>query len=144
MKLISFTKQFNIFDLINFLKNKLISIIYFKKRRLIRYSFQSDIYLKKYFPHYLNIEEIRHIFFDKQLFAYSNLNEKPKIIEILKQNCTIKSKNYIEYADKIIRKEFLIFEKEYKFKNKINWNFSFFNNFYWMILLFHRNLIKTF
>lgn len=137
MKFLDYAKHFKIPNLINFsknfLKNKLISIRYFKKRHLIREISQSEVSLKKYIPSNLNIEKLRNIFFNKQLFAYSNLSEKPKIIEFLKQECAIKSNNYIKYADKIIEREFSIFEKKIKFKNKINWHFSLLNNFYWKL-----------
>ncbi|MFX1320919.1 MAG: alginate lyase family protein [Promethearchaeota archaeon] len=81
----------------------------------------------------LRYVQIRESFFNNQLFAYSNKNEKEKIIEYLNYNCNEEISNYLHYADKIINREFNIFEITYKFQEKINWHYSFFNDFSWQL-----------
>ncbi len=135
MNLINFVRDLNIINMIKFSKNYIIKqkllLKNFKKKCLIRNTYLSDILLLKFLSDSFKYEEIRNIFFNKNLFAYSNINEKEKIIEILNQNCSVDVKKYIEYADNIIRKEFSIFEINYKFKNHINWHYSFFEGYYW-------------
>ena len=103
---------------------------YNKKREIIRNSYLFDRIFKKVFGSLRNAE-IRESFFNNQLFAYSNKNEKEKIIEYLNYYCIEEIKNYLNFANKIINKEFNIFEKTYKFKEEVDWHYSFFNNFSW-------------
>lgn len=138
MNLKKIINNFNYFNFINFYKqellNKLLLFKYYNKKRIIlRNSFHSDFLLEDFFKKSLNFEKLRNIFFNKQLFAYAYNLEKEKIIEYLKENCAIDIRNYIEYADKIIRKELSIFEKTYRFKNKLDWYYSFLDNFKWIL-----------
>ena len=97
----------------------------------LRNSFKSDSFYHDNFNISLNFKRLRESFFNRNLFAYSNSSEKEKIMEYLNENCSSIIKKYIESANKILEKEFSIFEKKYKFKNKINWNYSFFKDFNW-------------
>jgi len=138
MNLKKIISNFNHFNFINFYKpellnNLLLFTYYNKKRTILRNSFHSDFLLDEFFKKSLNFEKMRNIFFNKQIFAYSNNLEREKIIEYLKEDCVIEIGNYIEYADKIIRKELSIFEKSYRFKNKLDWHYSFFNTFKWIL-----------
>ncbi len=125
---------FNSIDVLrDFLSKKFINFKNIKHKRIIRNSYQSDFHIKKYISFDFDMESIKNIYFDNQIFSYTNLSEKPKINRILKDNCILKSKQYIEYANKILKNQFSIFEKTYEFKRNINWHYGFFNNFYWKL-----------
>lgn len=112
-------------------RNQLFFRVYNKKKIKLRNSFKSDSFYHDNFNISLNFKRLRESFFNRNLFAYSNSSEKEKIMEYLNENCSSIIKKYIECANKILEKEFSIFEKKYKFKNKINWNYSFFKDFNW-------------
>jgi len=135
MNLIKNLKKINYFNLINIYKEEIRKKLYFKyynkKRTKLRNSYLSDTLLKEFFKKTLNYKKFRKIFFNKNFFAYSNRNEEKRIIEILNQNCSEEIEEYINYANKILMKEFSIFEKVYKPDNRINWHHSFFDNFTW-------------
>ncbi|MHA1757255.1 MAG: alginate lyase family protein [Promethearchaeota archaeon] len=108
---------------------------FYKKKKI---SILKNLSFKDSFVHkYLNIKtsynEIRDSFFEKNLFAYSKLNQKEKIINILKKQHKSLLHSYIDYANKILENNFSVFDKEIKFKNEINWHYSFFNDFYWKL-----------
>lgn len=109
-----------------------------KKRIILSNSHQSDRLLHKFFKKSLDFEKIREIFFNIDLFPYSVNSEKERIIQILKNDFEEESKKYIEIADKIINKEFYVFEKYHKFDNVIHWQFSFFNHYYWPLKKSHK------
>lgn len=114
------------------LANNLILKYYFnKKRSNIRNSYFSDKLIKDFFKNDLNFNNLRSVYFNKNIFIYSDKNERKKIIELLKQNCFDEIKKYIEYAETIIRKEFSIFDKRHNFKNKIDWHYSYFEDYQW-------------
>lgn len=118
----------------NFLfHNLLISKYYKKKREIIRNSFNSDKFLKRFFRDLLNFENFRNIFFKKSFFAYSFKAEKAKIIKFLNDHYSIKTEKYIEYANTIMKQEFSIFEKNHKFQKEIDWHHSFFTDFKWKL-----------
>ncbi len=140
MKIKNLVKLFNYFYFINFLrqnsyqiKNLLFFKAYNKKRIILRNSFKSKSFFNDIFNIPLKIKRLRKIFFNKNLFSYSNNSEKKKIIRLLKENCPTTIKKYLEYANKILNKEFSIFEKNYKFNNEINWHYSFFDNYIWRL-----------
>ncbi len=98
--------------LLNYLFNFKIK----KKREILRGSYFSDSLLENFFKKLLNYEELRTIFFKKNIFAYNDDDEKEKILECLNKHCSNKIKQYINLACKVINKEFTIFEKDYQFK----------------------------
>jgi len=130
-------KKFTYFNFVNFYKFLIKDLLFFKfynkKRAIIRNSYRNDTFLTDFFRKTLDYVKIKDAFFNKNIFAYSNIKKKPNIIEILKENCSTEIKTYIKYANKIIEKDFSIFEKKYKFENDINWFFSFFNDFKWKL-----------
>jgi len=137
MKIIKFVKNYKILNSINlfrsFIIEKLIFLKNFKIKRKIRGSYQTESLVEKFFPKSLNFEKNRAIFFKKNLFAYSNTSEIEDLMKFLNKNCPEEIKNYIECAEKVIRNEFSIFEKNYCFKNKIKWHYSFFQDYYWKL-----------
>ncbi len=129
-------KSLNISKIIEKIENKTRKILLFKyynkKREIIRKSGISG----EFFWRMLGspkITDIRNLFFNNKIFAYSNKEEKENIIEYLKDNCSREINNCINYADKVIRKEFDIFEKTHLFEKKINWHYSFNNHFIWKL-----------
>ncbi|TKJ24116.1 MAG: hypothetical protein CEE43_00095 [Promethearchaeota archaeon Loki_b32] len=129
-------KSLNISKIIEKIENKIRKILLFKyynkKREIIRKSGISD----EFFWRMLGspkISDIRNLFFNNNIFAYSNKEEKEKIIECLKNNCSREINDYLNFADKVIRKEFDIFEKTHIFDEKIDWHYSFFNGFRWKL-----------
>ncbi len=117
--------------------NKFINFIYRfslnKKRILFLNSYKSEDFLKAFFKKSIDYKRILTIFYNNNIFAYSDINQKEKVINLLKKYSSSKIKNFLEYAEKIERNELKIFEKEYKFNNQVNWYYSFFNNFNWEI-----------
>jgi len=130
---------FNLFDISRFKRkiNKIFQKFVFfkyhnKKREVIRNSFVSDKLFKNIFRS-LKITEIRRLFFNNRLFAFSNKNEKAKIIGYLNHYCNREIKDYLHYANRIINKEFDIFDITHRFKEKVDWHYSFFNDFSWLM-----------
>jgi len=121
----------NLFELFkNTLKSRFNKIKNFKRKRLIKYSFYSGAHLKKYFPLSFNMEKLRDIFFEKNLFSYIDLNQKDKIIELLNKECSTIVQKYVDSAEAIINKNFFIFEKPIS-KSFFNWHKSFFGDYIW-------------
>lgn len=138
MKIKNFPKSSNLINFRIFLidkyfqiKNRLFFKLYYKKKIILRNSYKSDSFFFDLFKDKINFKKLREILFDRNLFAYSNPSEKDDIIKYLNENCSSTIKKYIKYANKIVNKEFSIFEKKHKFENEINWSYGFFNNFYW-------------
>ena len=138
MDYIEYLKKINYFNIVNFFFPKIEKLINFKfyrkKKVLLRNSHTSETLLKRFFKKSLNYEEFRKIFFKNKFFYYTNEAEKPKIIELLKLNCLDEIENYLEYAENIIKNEYQIFEKSYKFIKKIDWHYSFFEDFHWEVI----------
>ncbi|MFX1444400.1 MAG: alginate lyase family protein [Promethearchaeota archaeon] len=74
---------------------------------------------------------MREKFFSRNLFAYSNDIEYEDLIENLNTYCSDSIKGFLKYADDILNRTFNIYEKDYTFDRKINWHYSFFNNYIW-------------
>ena len=134
MNFLSVLKAFGIYGSIEKIKKIFRDFIFFKyynkKKEIIRNSvIFNELFLRVFGT--LKITEIRTIFYDSQLFAYSKKNEKEKIIIYLQNNCSKEIENYLNYANKIMGKEFNIFERTHVFEGKVNWHYSFFNNFVW-------------
>ncbi len=130
-------KKVSYLNIINYyypLFEKKLKFIFLSKNRLyLRNSSKSDDILKKKFRKDLDFDEFRRFFFNKKIFSYSNSREKSKIIEILNQNHLSSINKYIKLATQVISKEFIIFEKKIKFKDKIDWHYSFFDDFRWKL-----------
>ncbi|MFX0011835.1 MAG: alginate lyase family protein, partial [Candidatus Hermodarchaeota archaeon] len=125
----------NYYNIVNYykpiLENKLKIILFNKNKIYLRNSSKSDNILKKNFGSNLNFDEFKRVFFGKKIFSYSDQKEKSKIIEILNQNHADSVLNYINIANQVVAKEFVIFEKKHTFKNEIDWHYSFFDDFRW-------------
>ncbi|MFX1501756.1 MAG: alginate lyase family protein [Promethearchaeota archaeon] len=80
-----------------------------------------------------NVEKLRSQFFDFKLLSYSNLKEKPKIINFINSNCKKEKKDYINRANEILKNRVDIFGKEHIFKKKINWHYGFYKNYIWKL-----------
>ena len=130
-------RKLNYFNIVNFytpvIKNLLFSKFYDKKRGILRNSYKTESLLRNFFKKQLNYDRIRLMFFNNDLFSYSNKTEKLKIIKLLNQNSSEQVEIYLKIADEIIQKKISIFEKEKKFDSQINWHYGFFNNFYWKL-----------
>ncbi|MBY9020952.1 MAG: hypothetical protein KGD67_07830, partial [Candidatus Lokiarchaeota archaeon] len=126
MKKISYFKIINYYTPI--LEKKIKSLFFNKNKAYLRNSSQSDEILKRNFGKNLDYDEFRRVFFDKKIFSYSRSGEKSKIVEALNQGHI---NSNIKFANQIISREFIIFEKKYKFKKKIDWHHSFFGDFRW-------------
>jgi len=134
-KVLKSLRKVSYLNIINYyyplLEKKLKSIFLNKNRLYLRNSNNSDDIFKKSFGKNLDFDEYKRFFFNSEIFSYSNSREKSKIIEELNQNHLSSINKYIKLADQIISKEFIIFEKKYKFKDKIDWHYSFFGDFRW-------------
>jgi hypothetical protein len=130
-------KKVSYFNIINYykprLEKKLKSILLNKNKSYLRNSSKSFDILKKEFGNNLDFDEFTRVFFNKKIFRYSDSREKSKIIEVLNQNHSDSINKYIKFADQIISKEFIIFEKKHQFKEKIDWHYSFFGDFRWKL-----------
>ncbi|MFX0104114.1 MAG: alginate lyase family protein [Candidatus Hodarchaeota archaeon] len=62
---------------------------------------------------------------------YSIIEDRLSIIEYLKENCKKSIDKYLASANKVIQKDFSIFEKKYRFKNDIDWHYTFFKDISW-------------
>ena len=127
-------KYFNFFDLVNFYRYDLSDIILTKKKKkhkaLLTNSYKSDFLLKRFFKNSLKYDTIMENFFSKDLFAFSNKNVKIEIVNLLNKKSNF-IETYLKKANDILGNRFTIFEKQYKFNSKIEWNYSFFKNYYW-------------
>jgi len=130
-------KHISYFNLVNhyipFLIKKITSLFFNKRKIYLRNSYSSDNLLKKFFGRTSNFEEPQRIFFDKDIFSYSNRDEKVKIIKFLKQNNQIELTRYIEEANQLLTNKVTIFEKEYHFNDNFDWFYSFTDDFCWKI-----------
>ena len=136
-KVLKSLKKVSYFNIINYykpiLEKKLNSIFLNKNIVYLRNSSKSNDILKKKFGKNLDFDEFNRVFFNKRIFSYSNSREKSKIIEELNQNHFNSINKYIKFANQVISKEFIIFEKNYKFEDKIDWHYSFFDDFRWKL-----------
>ncbi len=136
-KVLKSLKKVSYFNIINYykpiLEKKLNSIFLNKNKVYLRNSSKSNDILKKNFGKNLDFDEFNRVFFNKRIFSYSNSREKSKIIEELNQNHFNSINKYIKLANQVISKEFIIFEKNYKFEDKIDWHYSFFDDFRWKL-----------
>lgn len=128
-------KNFDYFNLINVyyivLRDKIGFKYFNKKRAILRQSHYSDDLLYSIFRKSLNFHKLFNIFFKKSLLSYTHDKECEKISEILKNYCNDDVKQYINYADKILNNEFLIFKTPISFNKEIDWQFGFYENFRW-------------
>jgi len=136
-KLLKLLKKVSYFNVINYykplLEKKLNSILLNKNKSYLRNSSKSNDIFKKSFGKNLDFDEFRRVFFNREIFSYSNSREKSKIIEVLNQNHSSSVNKYIKIANQIISKEFIIFERRHKFKEKIDWHYSFFGDIRWKL-----------
>ena len=136
-KILKSLKKGSYFNIINYyyppLEKKLKSIFFNKNKLYLRNSSKSNDIFKKKIGQDLDIDELRSVFFNKEIFGYSNSREKSKIIEELNHNHLSSINKCIKLANQIISKEFIIFEKKHKFKDKIDWHYSFFGDFRWKL-----------
>ncbi len=130
-------KKVSYLNIINYyypLFEKKLKFIFLSKNRLyLRNSGKSDDILKKKLGKNLDFDEFKGVFFNNEIFSYSNSKEKSKISEELNQNHLSSINKYIKLANQVISKEFIIFEKNYRFKDKIDWHYSFFDDFRWRL-----------
>jgi len=127
-KVLKSLKKVSYFNVINYykpiLEKKLKSIFLYKNKLYLRNSSKSNDILKKRIGSNLDFDEFRRVFFNKQIFSYSNSREKSKIIEILNQNHLNSVNKYIKFADQIIsirlfQKNLLFLKKNMSLKKKL-------------------------
>ena len=127
--------NFNYITFNNFYKPLFLNYIFSfkirKKREILRQAYLSNSLLDNFFKKPIDYEKLRMIFYNKDIFAYIHDTERDEIIEYLNKNHANQIKEYIKSADKVIKREFTIFEKNYKFEKSIQWNYGFFDDFYW-------------
>ncbi len=116
---------------INKYTNSIYRISLNKKRMRLLNSYKSDDILKSFYKKSINYKKVLKIFYNKTIFAYSDGSQKENIIQLLKKYSYSKIRKYLDYAEKIERNEFIVFEKEHKFNNQVNWHYSFFNDYKW-------------
>ncbi|MFX0036802.1 MAG: alginate lyase family protein [Candidatus Hermodarchaeota archaeon] len=125
---------FKISNYVGRVKNIILKLLYakfFKKRReVIRNPYAIEKLIRKVLKA-LNIEDIRNKFFKNNIFAYSKISERENLIEYIKNKCPVELEKYLKYAEEIIEGKFRIFERIVNFKEKINWHYSFFDNYNW-------------
>ena len=129
-KIFNFIKLMNLYGY-NLTKKFLFSKYYKKKKIILQNSHSSDSLFKRFFGKNLNFESMRQIFFDNNLFAYSDHSEKKFIRTLLKEKCSEEINQYIGVANKIIKKQFYFFEKKFRFNKQINWHYSFYADYSW-------------
>jgi len=126
------------FNLVNYYKilfEKFIQIpIIKKRRRYLRNSKSSEFLFNKYLGKNLQIDELSKTFFQKNLFFYSNIEERSAIINYLDKECSKEKDQFIDYANCIIEDDFQIFEKRIKFEKGINWHHGFVDNYNWRMI----------
>jgi hypothetical protein len=107
-KVLNSFKKVSYFNIINYyepiLEKKLKSIFLNKNKLYLRNSSKSNDILEKNFGKNIDFDEFRRVFFNKNIFSYSNSREKSKIIEALNQNHLNSVNKYITFADQIISK----------------------------------------
>ncbi|GAG83564.1 unnamed protein product, partial [marine sediment metagenome] len=119
------------------LKYTLVDILFlFKKRKnnyLLDHSNISENFYKKHLKDFYRKEEsIKKIFSKHKFFAYTNLSEEKEfIISLINKEFPNFEKKVLREANKILNKQFKIFEKDYQFENDILWNYSFFKSIFW-------------
>ncbi|MEE9379548.1 MAG: alginate lyase family protein [Candidatus Lokiarchaeia archaeon] len=111
------------------IRSILYSKHYKKKKFFLKTSYKSDKILDKFFNKKINYQSICNDFFEKAIFSYSRLNEKKKIISLIKELPSIDYNIYIDYAEDIINNNYRIFEITHNFKEKIDWHYSFFDDY---------------
>ncbi len=114
-------------------------ISYFKVRKynvILNNSNHSEYFFKKYLRKYYNqTENIKNIFYLKSIYKLNSKYEKKELlIDIINTDFREFKKRVIKQANNILDNKFKIFEKNHKFNDKIDWNFSFFQNEYWPLI----------
>ena len=88
-KVLKSLKKVSYLNIINYyypLFEKKLKFIFLSKNRLyLRNSGKSDDIFKKKLGKNLDFDEFKRVFFNKEIFGYSNSNEKSNIIEELKK-----------------------------------------------------------
>ena len=69
-----------------------------KKKIILKNSYKSDKILNKFFNKNLDFQSIRNDFFKKTFFSYPDINEKNKIISLLKEVTSVNYNNIIFFA----------------------------------------------
>ena len=113
---------------------KLIFSKYYKKKKIIlKNSYKSNALIYKFFGKKLNFKVLCNDFFDDRFFSYPKMNEKQKIISLIKKRHPLECKNYIDHAEDLLNNNYKVFEKTHNFKKKIDWHYSFLNDYFWDI-----------
>jgi len=102
---------------------------YRKKKFLLKTSYKSDKILDKFFNKKINFQSIPNNFFENAIFPNLGVNEKKKIISLVKELPHIDYNSYIDYAEDILNNTYKIFDITHSFKEKIDWHYSFFNDY---------------
>ncbi len=135
LEFLKYLRPINYFNLVNYYKilfEKFVQIpIIYKRRRYLRNSKSSEFLYNKFIGNNISIDELSKIFFQKNIFYYSNIESRSDIINILDKKCTIEKNKFIDYANCIIENDFQIFEKQLKFEKGINWHYGFAENYNW-------------
>jgi hypothetical protein len=138
LEFLKYLRPINYFNLVNYYKilfEKFVQIpIIYKRRRYLRNSKSSEFLYNKYIGNNISIDELSKIFFQKNIFYYSNIESSSDIINILDKKCTIEKNKFIDYANCIIENDFQIFEKHLKFEKSINWHYGFAENYNWSMI----------
>lgn len=127
--------RLNIYTLLNKLypdiRKILLSFFFSKQRNLLRRPYIENGLIKKILRNNNDYDQFRQYFYNNNIFPYSDPFKKVQIIDILKKQCTSQIESHINYAEDVLKNKFQIFELSYTFKDKINWHYSFYENYFW-------------
>jgi len=104
----------------------------FKKKLLLENSFGSDHYFKKILPEidfYFN--KFKEVFFKNNPFCFVDDIERKSICNEIENTLPEYKEKIISKAESIMQNRFNILNIEYQFQNKLNWFYSFFDDYYW-------------
>lgn len=138
LRFLKYLRPINYFNLVNYYKilfEKFIQIPKTKKRRRYLRNLKSSEFLcNKYIGKNIDIDELSKIFFQKNMFFYSNIEAHSDIIKYLDKKGTREKNKFIDFANCIIENDFQIFEKQIKFEKSINWHYGFAENYNWSMI----------
>jgi len=103
-----------------------------KRKLFLEHSFLSYDYFEKILPEKdLYINNFKELFYSNNPFTFAKDNERFNIIGKINNDFSEFKKKIVLQAELILKNEYLILGKKHNFINKVNWFYSFFNNYFW-------------
>ena len=103
-----------------------------KKKLILENAFFYEDYLYKILPeknYYL--KEFKKIFYSNNPFIFAKKDERVVILETINKEFLDFKNKVIAQASAVLKNEYNIMRKEYKFSIKVDWFYSLFRNFIW-------------